>query len=128
MPIKLRTIWPALILATNRTERVMGRTKILTVSINTKKGFNQSGAPPGNNPAIKVEGEFINLESNKANHKGNPKIKLKTIWLLYLNLYGRSPHKFTIINIIKSDTTNELKPFKWNEKVREDCIFITSNG
>lgn len=79
-------MWPALILATSRTDKVTGRTKILTVSINTKKGFNQSGAPPGNKPAIKVLGEFINLDNSKESHKGNPNISLNTICLEYLNL------------------------------------------
>jgi hypothetical protein len=37
--------------ATNRTEIVIGRTKILTLSTKTKKGFNQPGAPPGKNMA-----------------------------------------------------------------------------
>ena len=44
-------MWPALILAAKRKERVKGRTKILTVSIITKNGFNQSGAPPGRSDA-----------------------------------------------------------------------------
>jgi hypothetical protein len=47
IPIRLRTIWPALMLAANRNDRVRGRTRTLVVSIRTRKGFNQSGAPSG---------------------------------------------------------------------------------
>jgi hypothetical protein len=68
-------------LATSRTDRVSGRTIILTVSIKTKKGFNQSGAPPGSNPAMKTDGELKKLDIIKDNHKGKPNINLKTIWL-----------------------------------------------
>jgi len=46
-PTRLRTIWPALMLAASRNERVKGRTIILVVSISTRNGFNQSGAPSG---------------------------------------------------------------------------------
>ena len=46
-PMRPRTTCPAVILADSRKERVNGRTIILVDSIRTKKGFNQSGAPPG---------------------------------------------------------------------------------
>jgi hypothetical protein len=46
-PISLNTIWPALIFAASRKDRVSGRTKILVVSIITKNGLSQSGAPSG---------------------------------------------------------------------------------
>lgn len=97
-------------LATNRTDKVTGRTIILIVSINTKKGFNQSGAPPGNNPAIKVEGELKKLDIIKDNHKGSPNIKLNTICLEYANLYGNNPIKLIIINITNNLTTKVLNP------------------
>lgn len=50
----VKTIWPALILAANRKDNVIGRNKILSVSINTKNGFNQSGAPPGSKLAVNI--------------------------------------------------------------------------
>lgn len=40
-------MWPALILAAKRNDRVSGRTVILVVSIMTRNGFSQSGAPSG---------------------------------------------------------------------------------
>jgi hypothetical protein len=63
---------PALIFAVNRTESVIGRTKILTVSIITKNGFNGAGAPIGSNPAITEVGLKKIAETIKDNHKGNP--------------------------------------------------------
>ena len=42
--------------AASRNDSVIGRTKFLIVSINTRNGFNQSGAPLGSSPAKKVYG------------------------------------------------------------------------
>lgn len=50
-------MWPALIFAANRKERVTGRKIILVVSIRTRNGFNHEGAPPGSSLAAAVEGE-----------------------------------------------------------------------
>jgi len=55
-PINVRTMCPAVIFAANRKDRVIGRTRFLTVSIKTKNGFNQSGAPLGSSLARKVYG------------------------------------------------------------------------
>jgi len=38
---------PALMLAASRNDSVIGRTMILVVSIITRNGFSQSGAPSG---------------------------------------------------------------------------------
>ena len=32
------------------------------------------------------------------------------------------------MNIKNKETINPVSPFKWKEKVRIDCIFITSKG
>lgn len=56
MPIRVRTIWPAVILAARRNLKVIGRTEILVVSIRTKNGFNHLGAPPGRREAIQYGG------------------------------------------------------------------------
>ena len=75
---------PALILAISRTERVIGRAMILTVSIRTKKGFRGAGAPIGRRAAtadlgIKTAPEII-IDS----HKGNPNVKETARWLVAL--------------------------------------------
>jgi hypothetical protein len=59
--------------AANRNERVSGRTKILDDSINTRNGFNQSGAPSGRKWATDALGLNENLEMMRLNHRGNPK-------------------------------------------------------
>ena len=50
-------MWPAVMLAANRNDSVIGRTMILVVSIITKNGFNHSGAPSGKKCAIDFFGE-----------------------------------------------------------------------
>jgi hypothetical protein len=78
-------------LAANRKDNVIGRTIILIVSIRTRKGFNQSGAPPGKSLPINFIGLYIILERIIENHKTRPKTKVKIRWLVILNLYGSSP-------------------------------------
>lgn len=63
---------PALILAVSRTDKVIGRTIILTVSIITRNGFKGAGAPIGSNPATTELGFEITPLKIKQNHKGNP--------------------------------------------------------
>ena len=63
-------------LAANRKDRVIGRSKILTVSIRTKKGFNQSGAPDGRRPAAKYDGELATEDRIKASHMGRPNLRV----------------------------------------------------
>ena len=55
--IRVSTMWPAVMLAANRNDSVIGRTMILVVSIITKNGFNHSGAPSGKKCAIDFFGE-----------------------------------------------------------------------
>jgi hypothetical protein len=69
-------MWPAVRLAANRKERVIGRTLILSVSIITKNGFNQSGAPPGRSPATNDDGACIAPEIIRESHRGRPRIKV----------------------------------------------------
>jgi hypothetical protein len=45
--ISVKTICPAVMFAASRKDRVIGRTRILVVSISTKNGFSHSGAPSG---------------------------------------------------------------------------------
>lgn len=68
---------PALIFAASRTDRVIGRTAVLTVSIKIKKGFNHVGAPLGSRAANVVEGLKVILDIINLNHKGIPKVRVK---------------------------------------------------
>jgi hypothetical protein len=53
-PISVSTMCPAVIFAASRNESVTGRTMFLVVSIKTRNGFSQSGAPLGSRLAKKV--------------------------------------------------------------------------
>jgi hypothetical protein len=44
---RVRRIWPAVMLAANRKDRVIGRRIILVVSISTRNGLSQPGEPSG---------------------------------------------------------------------------------
>lgn len=122
--INAKTMWPALILAANRKDRVIGRTVILIVSINTKKGFSQSGAPPGKRLAAQLEGLYTTAEMIKDIHKGNPNLNVKIKWLVNLNTDGSRPIKLIIIIITKSLTRIWFIPLMWMVLVRFDCSFI----
>lgn len=76
---------PAVIFAASRNERVMGRTTILRVSTITKKGFNQSGAPPGSKDAVADIGAWLNPEITSESHRGRPKINVIISCLDILN-------------------------------------------
>ena len=78
VPIRVKTMWPALMFAANRNERVRGRTLILIVSIITKKGFNQWGAPPGKRPAIQLYGLNMMPDMIRVSHIGRPNLKVNS--------------------------------------------------
>ena len=129
MPIKLRTMCPALIFAASRNDRVIGRTVTLVVSISTKNGFSQSGAPSGRKCATDFLIDFTNLDIIIDSHKGNPKIKVKIKWLEVLKKYGINPIK--LIRMIEKNSVDTvcLSPFKLDIKVRDNCaVIIISMG
>lgn len=77
MPISLRTMCPALIFAARRKDRVMGRTKILEVSIIIRNGFNQSGAPSGRRWAMDFFGNLEVDDKRNLSHIGRPSDRVK---------------------------------------------------
>lgn len=119
-------MWPALILAANRKDKVMGRTPVLTVSIITRNGFNQSGAPAGKKCAAKEDGALITAEKISDNHKGKPNESVIIRWLEELKTYGRSPMRFVVIKSMNNGVTIEANPLMWVPNVREDwsCIIL----
>lgn len=52
-------MWPALIFAASRNDRVKGRTATLDVSINTNGGLSHPGAPSGRKWAIDSFKDFV---------------------------------------------------------------------
>jgi len=85
IPIKPRTICPALIFAASRNDKVMGRTAILTVSIIMSAGLNQPGAPDGRRWAINILGENIKEDMIRDNQRGSPIENVIRRWLVGLN-------------------------------------------
>lgn len=123
-PTNLRTIWPALILAAKRNDKVNGRTIILVDSIKTRNGFSQSGAPSGKKWAIDALGFLENLEIIIDNHSGNPNLNVKIKWLDKLNIYGIKPNRLIIIITTNKGVIKDLMPFKLYMKVRDNWIKI----
>lgn len=76
MVINIITMWPALMFAARRKERVIGRTEILDDSTRIRNGLSHSGAPLGRSEAINFIGEDIRDERIKLIHKVNPKEKV----------------------------------------------------
>ena len=77
---------PALMLAARRTDRVMGRSKILVVSIRINAGLKASGAPVGRRWAAAAAGLWAHPEIRSESHIGRAKVRVKTKWLLTLNV------------------------------------------
>lgn len=71
---------PALIFAARRTVRVIGRTKILIVSINTRAGFSHMGAPPGRRFADTFFGALDTPDIIRASHIGRPRVTVNRRW------------------------------------------------
>lgn len=63
-------------LAASRNESVAGRTTVLIVSARVRNGFNQAGAPSGRRAAINEEIFCFADLIIKANHRGNPKVRV----------------------------------------------------
>jgi hypothetical protein len=71
--------------AVSRTDRVIGRTRILTVSIIAKNGFKGAGAPIGSNPATTDLGLKKIADKIKDIHRGRPNERETAKWLVLLN-------------------------------------------
>jgi len=81
---KIKTRCPAFIFAINRTDKVRGRTIILTNSTSLRKGLSSKGAPPGKNLAMNILRFVLILDRIKKVHSGNAKVNTKNTCLLYL--------------------------------------------
>ena len=125
-PISVSTICPAVMLAANRNDSVIGRTIFLVVSMRTKNGFNQSGAPLGRSLAKKVYGAYSRDEVISINHNGRAKERVKIRCLDRLNMYGISPARL-ISKIIRNKVLSAgEKPFMFVPSVRDtwSCINV----
>jgi hypothetical protein len=98
-------------LAAKRNDRVRGRTKILDVSISTRKGFSHTGAPSGNRCATVARGAFVDLDKIILIHIGRPRVSVKMRCLDILNIYGSSPNRLINKIVAKIEDKIVLSPF-----------------
>lgn len=117
---------PAVMFAANRNDSVIGRTKILVVSIITKKGFSHSGAPSGKKCATDFLGEYANDDRISDSHIGRPIDSVIIKCLDDDSEYGIIPIKLTRMIVINSVVTSDDIPFKLKDIVRDNCVIITS--
>ena len=87
---------PAIIFATNRTERVIGRIKFLTNSIKTKNGAKKKGLPSGTRWAKNLW-YLVNENNTFENHKAKAKGKTKEIWADGQKKNGNKDDRFNTI-------------------------------
>jgi hypothetical protein len=66
-------MWPAVMFAASRKESVIGRRRILSVSISTRNGLSHAGAPPGSRDAATDEGAWATPEIMSLSQRGSPK-------------------------------------------------------
>lgn len=117
--IRVRTMCPAVMLAASRNDSVIGRTKILVVSINTKNGFNHSGAPSGRKCATDFFGEYVKDEMIILNHIGSPIDKVIIRCLDDDSEYGTIPIRLVRIIRMNRVVTIDEVPFKLIDVVRD---------
>lgn len=105
-------------LAPSRNDRVINRTEILTVSIRTRKGFNQSGAPDGRKWAINSLVFQVAPLIIIPNHNGRPKAKVKSKCPVDLKTYGNNPIMLRKMINMNNAASKCLAPFMNNIKDR----------
>src|SRR6218665_3482235 len=99
-------------LAARRNDRVKGRTITLVVSMRTRNGLSQSGAPSGRKWAVDFFGFLANLDKMSLNQMGRPRVKVKIRCLEVLKVYGINPIRFTTTKRIKIADSTEVSPFR----------------
>jgi len=122
--ISVSTMCPAVMFAASRNDSVIGRTRILVVSIMTRNGFSHSGAPSGRKWAVDFFGEYLNVEINILNHIGNPINRVMIRCLDEDIEYGIIPIILIVMIIINSLATVEESPLMLIAVVRNICVII----
>ena len=82
---KVSSKWPATMLAVKRTERVIGRIRELTNSINTIKGIKRGGVPTGTKWASMLLGTVFQAITMCPNQRGRAKATQKVKCLEVVN-------------------------------------------
>lgn len=111
-PNRLINKCPAIMFAVNRTASDPGRIRFLIVSIITINGIRGAGVPLGIKCANISWDLFIHPNIINLNHIGNAKVRVNTICLLLVKIYGNNPimllykiniNNLMIINLIPLD-------------------------
>lgn len=77
---------PAIILAVNRTVKVIGRIIFLIVSIHTINGIKIKGVPWGTKCLNMWLVFFVHPNNNSLNHSGKANVKFKVKWLVLVKM------------------------------------------
>lgn len=85
-PNNVKSKWPAIIFADNRTANVPGRIIFLIVSIITIKGINTAGVPWGTRCANMCLVLLIHPNNIKLNHNGRASESVNVIWLVLVKI------------------------------------------
>lgn len=110
-------------LAANRTDRVIGRITLLTISIRTIKGIKGAGVPIGTRWARKSVILLTILNMMKLTQKGRAKDKVIARWLVEVNVNENKPK--TLLNRISknSEINKMILIFLFFNRV-ENSLFI----
>ena len=105
--------------AVSRNDRVTGRTRVLSVSINTSAGAKATGALLGVKCAINIFLLYTRPERISLSQIGNPIVNEKAKCLDVLKIYGISPVKLNVIIMIIRAAVKDVIPFNLLPKVRD---------
>jgi hypothetical protein len=101
---------PAIMFADNRMARVPGRITFLMVSIHTINGINTGGVPCGTRWANICTVLLIHPNTIKVNHRGSASVRVITMCLDLVKIYGNRPRKLLNIINLNSDTIIKVDP------------------
>lgn len=117
-------MWPALIFAASRKHKVIGRNKILIVSMKIRGIASHSGAPNGSKEAITFLKDGKE-ERIKHNHNGSPIGRVTIRWDVGLKEYGSIDPRFTTVNQINKANIKLGSIFIFTARVWDDWLRAT---
>jgi hypothetical protein len=113
---------PAIIFADNRIASVPGRITFLMVSMHTMNGISTGGVPCGTRCANMCTVLLIHPNTIKVNHRGSASVKVITMCLDLVKIYGNRPRKLLNMMSLNSDTIIKVDPLRINQNL--DGIII----
>ena len=120
-------IWPEIILAVNRTDKVRGRIIILIISIKIKKGAKILGLPKGVKWVIIMLGNLNHPKRKKIKKKVKEKYKFIFNCLVIVNTYGSIPKILNCKINVKKVIKTKFPPNKFLPINKENSFFKKKN-